>query len=183
MTERADRITEPLVKGRFYLVPTVFAAWGLDKPTHWPIIGAMHTDPEFFNFPEPHYHIDGRFVSKRWHVRVFHTPLSRPYALHRPVGPDSPPLPRPVMRRVKCLHPQIPYRCYSDDPTKIPPALIDLRAAYATTQCARGKGGWICPHRKASLGSIVPVDGIITCPLHGLQINAASGKVLEASTP
>jgi Rieske 2Fe-2S protein len=66
----------------------------------------------------------------------------------------------------------------------VPPGFRDtspvhtLRKLFAGHQCAAGKGGWICPHRKASLGSIQPVDGIITCPLHGLRIDAATGKML-----
>lgn len=34
------------------------------------------------------------------------------------------------------------------------------------------------PHRKFSLGSIEPINGVITCPLHGMQIDAATGRAL-----
>ncbi|MBX9847503.1 MAG: Rieske 2Fe-2S domain-containing protein [Xanthobacteraceae bacterium] len=51
-------------------------------------------------------------------------------------------------------------------------------AHFAGTQCARGKGGFICQHRNAVLGSIEPRDGVITCPLHGLRIGAQTGVVL-----
>jgi nitrite reductase/ring-hydroxylating ferredoxin subunit len=48
----------------------------------------------------------------------------------------------------------------------------------AAMRCRRGKAGWICPHKGIALGSVPAVDGVITCPGHGLRICAASGEVL-----
>ncbi len=79
------------------------------------------------------------------------------------------------MKRRKCVRSYLEFIIEWRRDTRPMAALI---AKFAGQECAAGKGGWICPHRKASLGSIQPVDGIITCPLHGLRIDAASGKVL-----
>lgn len=54
-----------------------------------------------------------------------------------------------------------------------------IQRHYAGAKCAKGKGGWVCPHQKASLGSIMPIDGVITCPLHGLKIDAETGIVID----
>lgn len=173
MTPRANCMTGPLIEGQFYLVPTVKAKW-YGKLASWPVIGPLHEDVEFFRFRFDHYHVDARFLARgvRNPYRVYEGPLH--------VLPGEPPLPKPVMSRRRCVRAHLEFHVnYFRDTSPLPA----LRKHFAGRQCAHGKGGWICPHRKASLGSIVPVDGIITCPLHGLQINAASGKVLEASTP
>lgn len=59
------------------------------------------------------------------------------------------------------------------------PAVMAIQRHYAGAKCAKGKGGWVCPHQKASLGSIMPIDGVITCPLHGLKIDAETGIVID----
>lgn len=175
MTPRADRMTEPLVEGQFYLVPTVKVEW-IGRVAAWPVIGTLHEDAEFFNFGWDHYHVDARFLARgRDPYLVFQHPLHA-----QPIRDAEAKLPKPALSRRKCVRSlvmfTVPWRAN-------PRPLGVFRAALAGRQCDHGKGGWICPHRKASLGSIVPVDGIITCPLHGLQINAATGKVLEVSTP
>lgn len=166
--ERVDRQTSPLVEGRFYLVPTVRGEW-FGKFGDWPVIGPLHDDREIFRFEIDHYHVDGRFLSRKVRnvFRVF------TYALHAYRG--KPPLPPVVMKRRKCIRSHVDYCLpYFRDASPVDV----LRKHFAGHQCVAGKGGWICPHRKASLGSIQPVDGVITCPLHGLRIDAATGVVL-----
>ena len=138
MIERADHMTEPLVKGQFYLVPTVYGKWWASEPRPWPVIGAMHTDPEFFDFREPHYHIDARFVAQKWHDQVVRTPLTR---LYSGCVENIPPLSKPIIKRLKCLHPAVPYRVYPDEPHRVPVSIIELRNAYTGHQCQHGKGG------------------------------------------
>lgn len=177
--ERADRQTSPLVEGRFYLVPTVRAKW-FDKLTDWPVIGPLHEDREIFGFDQDHYHIDARFLPRTYRriYRVFQYALHAHYWAHHFAaneGKPPPVLPAPVLLKRKCIRSHVPY----DPPWERAAVPIGtLRKAFAGHQCAAGKGGWICPHRKASLGSIQPVGGVITCPLHGLRIDAVDGKVL-----
>ncbi len=40
----------------------------------------------------------------------------------------------------------------------------------------------VCPHRGADLSGIEPVDGVITCPLHGMQFCARTGKAIHPTT-
>src|SRR5258708_5362853 len=172
MIERVDRQTAPLVEGRFYLVPTVRAKW-YGKLADWPVVGPLHEDREFFRFELDHYHVDPRFLPRRMKDGVVDRAFSAPLCI--------PPLPPAMMKRRKCVRSHVdyflPYFGRDTSPVDV------LRKHFAGQQCAAGKGGWICPHRKASLGSIQPVDGIITCPLHGLRIDAATGQVLGEGVP
>jgi hypothetical protein len=172
--ERVDRQTAPLVEGRFYLVPTVEAKW-CGKLAVWPVIGPLHEDREIFRFEFDHYHVDARFLPRRFRhpERTFSHPLHRPWPIDEATA-----LPSPVLRRRLCVRAHLGFEI----PWGVNPApWKELCRAFAGHQCASGKGGWICPHRKASLGSILPVDGVITCPLHGLRIDAASGKVISST--
>jgi hypothetical protein len=143
---RIDRLTEPAVVGRFYLVPTIFAAWpsGI-RERAWPIIGPKHNDVEFLDFDKHHYHIDARFVADRFHGRGM--AYGGDY-FQRPLSFD---LPEVIWRPRKMKRQMPPY------PFGWRPEVRAIRAAFGGRQCARGKGGWICPHKNAPLGSIAPV--------------------------
>lgn len=178
---RVDQQSGPLKVGSFYLVPTVFAQWGAPGLSWrsknvlraWPVIGPLHSDKEFFNFETDHYHVDARFLPLK-DPRVYST---LPYPIHArkpPFAPDGATLPKPVWARRKCIRAGVP---------DFAPSSIEIdamRTHYAGRACKRGKAGFICPHRNAPLGSSVPLNGIITCPLHGLRIDAATGVVLPA---
>lgn len=162
--QRVDRLKEPPVVGQFYLVPTVQGRWYDSFRTDWPIIGNKHNDVEFFDFHAKHFHIDYRFarLGKVMLERVTTSPL------HTHSGT---PLSKPVLRRRKCLREQAIF----DGPSKI---MTPFRKSFAGHQCATGKRGWVCPHRHVALGSTPAINGVITCPLHGLRIDAETGKCL-----
>lgn len=168
--DRVDRASGPLVVGRFYLVPTVHTTWK-GKLADWPVIGPEHDDREFFQFSTHHYHVDARFLPAK-SKRVDET-LMYPLHAQKPLlgGPEIP-LPKPVWRRRICVRASFQFEPWD-------PRIDKMRAHFAGTQCARNAGGWVCPHRQAPLGSIVPVDGVIVCPLHGLWIDAVTGVCLE----
>lgn len=169
---RADRVTVPLEVGRYYLVPVVRAKWHYIE-SDWPVMGPLHADVEFFNFQAEHYHVDGRFFTKE-QIEIAESDW-RPLAadvqavpLH--AYPGDPALPKPALAKRRCRFPQLPYEHGDKKPIQ------DLRKHYAGAQCPRGKSGWICPHRKVSLGSVASIDGVITCPLHGLRFDAATAS-------
>lgn len=177
MIERIEDITTPPVVGRFYGVPTVEAYW-YNRLMPWPVMGARHADREHFDFPHEHYHIDPRFVSRRiWDSMMwwgdeaaaastfFRTPLTGRVDWRR--GSDLGPV---VRRRRKCQRAMPEYPYGDKDPVQ------SLRRAFAGVPAIPSKRGWICPHRKAPLGSIQPDEhGVITCPLHGLRFCAKTG--------
>lgn len=196
MVERADRLKAPPVLGKFYLVPAVRwsfnTTFGIGDPAKtleqlealpcakwWPVWGRKHNDIEFFNFPHEHYHIDPRFLTKRqWKEFDWgsHPPLAalqgKPLN-HRDL-PDGPP--RAVLKRMKCTSLDVTWQHGEAK------AVIQIQKKFAGHRCRDSKIGLICPHQRFPLGSIEPVDGVITCPLHGLRINAATGHVAPLAT-
>ena len=175
--QRVDRLKEPPVKGRFYLVPAILWSWhGSRRHLWWPVIGNKHRDPEFFNFNHLHYHVDPRFLNRKHLAQLFHRRdvgklgdvLSMP--LNSVFLPDGPG--KPQLRRMRCAGAEILYP-FAD---RVP--VIGLNKHHAGQQCARGKRGWVCPHKHVALGNVAPIDGVITCPLHGLRIDAETGKCL-----
>lgn len=169
--QRIDQITAPPVVGRYYLVPTVHGMW-FGKVANWPVMGPKHEDTKFFRFKDQHYHLDRRFLAERLVRHAVASPLHR--------GPDKrlahyeDPLPEadPIWRRLMCRRAEMYFPAH-------PEPVRALQASLAGAQCRRNEAGWVCPHRRFSLGSIAPdAQGIITCPLHGLRIEAASGIVV-----
>lgn len=181
MIERADKLTAPPVVGTYYMVPAIqwsFSyTWDAVSPTSqwWPVWGRKHNDIEFFDFKHQHYHIDFRFLTKRqW--KEFENSWRPPRAtvqaqpLNHVRLPNGPP--KPKLIKMRCSTADTTY----DFPTA--PQVLAIQAAYAGKQCTKSKLGFICPHQRFQLGSIAPVDGVITCPLHGLRIDAATGVAL-----
>lgn len=172
MIERVDRITTPLVVGRAYLVQTVHFRYFSDDYADWPVMGHKHTDVEFFNFKEPHFHVDARFLSQKLRKKIGDSLFSAPLA-KRIFPHQNDELPVPFWKKWRCRVSFMEYPFGDRD------AIQGIRMHYSGQQCAKGKGGWICPHRKAALGSILPDEnGLVTCPLHGLVINAETGIVV-----
>lgn len=186
--ERITDLSEPPVVGRFYLVPTVKYPW-LTSDVHrpWPVLLPRHEDAEHLNFQWHHYHIDPRFLSRGdtasaadWLYLGEHGSVvanaeatAQRQALHR-LGFQRQSIAHPpiVWRRRKCARATIEYQHGHED------VILKLGGAFSGRQCAKSRTGWICPHKRANLGSMAAVDGVITCPLHGLRINAETGVVL-----
>lgn len=183
---RIDELTEPPVVRRYYLVPTVDQEFfGYHRP--WPVIGPKHTDREHLGFVDSHYHIDGRFIEpwlsrKLLKVTNYETlerviaglplmaPLGHAYLGQRVI--EAGPI---VYRRLRCYRAE----CVYDYPiTEGMRGFLDLWHAFGGRTCDSDSQGFICPHRRAPLGSLVPHDGVIRCPLHGLRINFATGVVV-----
>lgn len=176
MAERITELSEPPVVGQFYLVPTVLWPWMGNAHRVWPVFLPRHDDAEHLNFPYQHYHIDPRFVQMRLLERdrlerdVQRTPISK----WARAGAGYKEVPAPVWRLRKCHHSLVVYQHGRKEPIEA------LGEHFAGTQAQRNRYGWVCPHRNAALGSILPRDGVITCPLHGLRIRASDGVCLGA---
>lgn len=164
MLLRADRLKEPPIIGQAYLVPTVFGQWH-HLLRDWPVIGLKHDDIEHLNFEHVHYHLDTRFlrVSKDLLRNAQYQPLHKLNSV--PLGPVK-------LARRTCLREPQPFHG---------PAVFTgpFQGAFAGRQCGKGKRGWVCPHKHFPLGSIKAIDGVLKCPLHGLRIDAHTGKCLE----
>lgn len=196
--QRITELTAPPVVGARYMVPTVSYIW-LAHEAAWPVFLPKHEDAEHLDFKWPHYHVDPRFLNKehtnraaRWTLKrpglggYDHTSAAEATAQSSPLNRvewdptarenASVPHPTPEWRPMRCYRSSIAYR-YGNQP-----AIRKMRDHFAGTQCARGRAGWICPHKRFPLGSIQPDEhGVLTCPLHGLRIVAESGIVLAAN--
>lgn len=179
---RADRLSEPPVVGQHYLVPAIRWRWGQGAATSisdmwWPVIGPKHNDEAFFNFHNQHYHLDPRFLSRTHWKQIGPDARGKMMgAISRPLNstqmPDGPPA--PMLHKMRCTLDAVPYPEYAAGSQQV----CAFNEHFAGTQCAKGKRGWVCPHRLVPLGSIKPVDGVITCFLHGLRLDAETGVCL-----
>jgi nitrite reductase/ring-hydroxylating ferredoxin subunit len=190
MIERITSLSAPPVVGRWYLVPTVSYPW-LDEPEPrpWPVFLPKHEDREHLNFEWEHFHVDPRFLSARLFERCItaglflsagrHPDLAFAHCQRVPLvrfgRGREPILHGPVVWvRMHCSRSAIPYQ-FGDRPT-----VAALKAHFTGRQSKRARSGWVCPHKHFPLGSIAAVDGVITCPLHGLQVRESDGVVLSS---
>lgn len=169
------------------MVPAIFFRWRNNdgNPLEgkgcewWPVWGPKHNDVEHFNFEKLHYHVDPRFLTKRlWrHFGVFRDPIADVQAtpLNNSFLDNGPP--KPVLRRMRCR------LAHSEWQFTDPISVVGLNDQWKGKQCPKGKRGFVCPHKLFPLGSVVPQDGVITCPLHGLRIHAATGVCLGPKPP
>ncbi|MBO0947338.1 Rieske (2Fe-2S) protein [Fibrella forsythiae] len=161
---------QPYVVGKSYTVLVAVLASKWNGLRYVPIIGPKHADDKILNFPHEHYHIDWRFVSPAAYAdatfcrsagaefgQVLHTEgeVNEVQAIQK--------------RRMYC------FRDFGTFPVHIPPWYDRLQQAYQKTTLGPKR---LCPHQGADLSSVAPVDGAITCPLHGLKWCSHTGKLL-----
>lgn len=167
------RYSVPVVIRRFAGCPKRFAVM--------PIIGPLHEDAEFVNFPDRHWHPDRRFVSAAWlkakgagHWAVVFTPFPC-----KTVGGSKPPAEPFVVdggRRIltckrlvaSMVHPRFGAP---------PPWIQKLEKVF---QHERLRERMICPHRGIScVGVAAESDGGVVCPGHGLKWNPKTGEMVH----
>jgi Rieske [2Fe-2S] domain len=196
MIQRSDRLKEPPVVGKWYMVPAILwnrnhGKWDTGDMSEadliadlrnsngakwWPVWGIKHDDVEYFNFRHLHYHIDPRFLTKRHAAElvgfgsraVLQCAQAQPINhLHLRSGP-----PRPTLRRMRCT---LDHSKWGFSDSSI---VVEMNKSFAGKQCGSGKRGFVCPHKHFPLGSVKAINGVVTCPLHGLRIDAETGKCL-----
>ncbi len=91
------------------------------------------------------------------------------------VGLKSGP-PKPTLRRMRCT---MAHSTWGHEDSKL---VVDLNRSFAGTRCAKGKRGWVCPHKQFPLGPVAAIGGVVTCPLHGLRVDAETGRCIGAVT-
>lgn len=160
--------------GKWYRVPAVRVAEWRGFRGWLPVIGPKHEDAELIGFKPWHWHLNLPFVPKRAYWDVFYSsayavPISCPDNNGKQVVMDG-----PLLRRMKCVREWPPYPL---DKIKGPRGwLPKLEAAYSSCKL---KPGMVCPHRGIPLASVPAVDGIVTCPGHGLRWNIETGELVS----
>lgn len=203
--QRIDDMQSPPVIGQRYLVPCVRVAGpvGSRKPLRrgvgsdgcegmlpgwWPVIGPEHEDAAILAFPHQHWHFDLRFLSKsqvrnrrigveEGHASSIARLLSFPLTNHGSLG-------TPEHRPRRCLREQPDWSAWMSVAGRShrPEIMLKLeRIALVKGQTL--KACKVCPHRGLPLGSIPAVDGIVTCPGHGMRWDASTGQPVRTPGP
>lgn len=170
-------LREPPIVGRYYMVPVVEAREWAGLSGLVPVFGPRHTDADHFAFPDPHYHVDIRFLTAREYRRISYSnyrswspemvvaglPLSNARSGGVAKG-------RPALARKRCARPQPEYAAARE------PAIQRFRDAVGIGEAIVLKDGRkLCPHRRVDISAIpADADGLTTCPLHGMRVRCAA---------
>ena len=160
--------------GRVYRVPVARGTWR-NWTRDWVILGPWHEDAEIIGFPDHHYHLDPRFISRGvWNPEPV-TTKDLMYFLAAPLMAAVNPAPSwvtptPIGLRRRKMQRQVSAELMAALFAE-PPWGRKLREVY----CGQHLRGTVCPHRGADLRGFEPgADGMVTCPLHGLRFHVES---------
>lgn len=165
--QKIDELDKPPVVGRFYLVPCFRLAVLFDE--EWiPVHGSAHDDPEI-GVLVLHRHVDARFVSKRLQkkldlVQGGSSVLAVPVCDSGSVKVKS-----PVYRKMKCRRTMPAIEEFGPIPGEMTGTIRTIH------RCGVNPERPVCPHRGYDLRTIPEVNGVVTCPLHGLAFDAETG--------
>jgi hypothetical protein len=184
-TPNIEKLKSPPIIGELYSVPCMFGQIDLltkgqiKPPQWWPVMRPSHqdsvyiakfrsifdgeelVDEEYFendpNFPH-HYHVDPRFAPNsfytEWEVNAAPT---NPESLHNVINIQG----EIKWETMPCLREMPTQRLFTGFGQKFLDDHLGKKI-----KCNR------CPHRGVLLNSIPTIDGIITCPNHGLRFDA-----------
>lgn len=169
---RVHRVNRPLEVGEELLVPCAsLSEVQLGEVTATavvPVLWPPHDDPETGQNYR-HYHADMRF---------FDRPLSDPNPLWREgrlfvisfqhIRPPAPSRIYWIPLRVETAH---------VEGLSMFPTILDPASLHRAVSCRFAKANK-CPHKGFNLAQVPAVDGVKTCPMHGLRVNAATGYAL-----
>lgn len=177
--EKVENITRPLITGEWFLVPCMiwqqYPSWFQTiLPVITPVINHPHSDMENGQ-RESHYHMDTRFFQQQVCTKLSYKDAA-------------------IISLIEDFKKQ--YQFYNKDRVfpfdkctlhYIALPVVQLKFEMITTvtfiKNSKLKHDCIhngkCPHRGYDLSQVEPVNGIITCPLHGLQFDANTNKIVN----
>lgn len=182
--EKVENITRPLIKGEIFLVPCVYSEkyenYELTEQELWmdldhfprsvlkhnitPVINHPHSDKENGQ-NEIHYHADYRFM----HTQDPNNPVEIKNTHYHFVS-DA----RPVKHdNIKIKY--FPLPVINENPSFITPVKFIKKSKLKHKCIHKGK----CPHRGYDLSQSKSIDGVITCPLHGLKFNSETKQIIN----
>lgn len=163
--QKVEDMKRPLKKGEYYKVPCIVSSFN-DKLCVTPVINHPHSDRENGQ-PEVHYHVDYRFL-KHKNDGDFPTVVNR-HSKYYFVDNI-----RPEIKSGQALE-YFVLPVINEDFNGITPVDFISKSKIKHKCIHKGK----CPHRGYDLSQVKSVDGIITCPLHGLKFDATTGALLN----
>lgn len=167
---------ETYIIGKRYRVPIVrgYINW---KWAEWPVLGPKHEDRDYIGFEPEHYHLDARFLSNRL-LRVVEDTRRGENGVFAIVIHDDD-WAREAKKEPPMVHLGYKWRECRRHWPEYPRQLrwvAELSKAYSDHKLTKAM---ICPHRGASLAGLELKAGCVTCPLHGLMWNVATGRCVQ----
>ncbi len=163
--QKVEDVKRPLKVGEEFLVPCIVREEG-DRMYITPVINHPHNDKENGQ-EEVHYHADYRFVK---HDKFPAWPqVKREHSKHYFVE---------HIRPEENIHGKLEYfilPVINEEFDAVTPRALITNTKLKHKCIHKGK----CPHRGYDLSQVKAVDGKIVCPLHGLEFDAESGKLLN----
>lgn len=164
MIEKVENIKTPLIVGENYLVPCIVNK--IDTITYiTPVINFPHNDIEHGQ-NEYHYHADYRFI-KHKNDNKYPTVINK-HSKHYYLE-----FIRPQITDGKLEYFVLPM--INENQSGISEGHNIIKKHLKHCNIHKGK----CPHKGYDLSQEKEINGKIICPLHGLEFDAISGKVLK----
>lgn len=166
--EKVDKIKRPLKLGEIFNVPCIVKRDGNDIVCFTPVINTPHSDNENGQ-PEIHYHTDYRFIKIKESKNISEGFI---------ITDDRIGFKNSIGRLSKDIDGLLEYHnlpVINENHNGITQQFF-IRNSKLKHKCIqKGK----CPHRGHDLSQEKSVNGIITCPLHGLQFNSETGDIIK----
>jgi hypothetical protein len=162
---KVEDVKQPLTRGEYYLVPCIVREQD-EKLYITPVINHPHNDKENGQ-NETHYHVDYRFVKHKADGN-FPTVVNK-HSKHYFVENERP---------QEGLHGKLEYfilPMLNEDFIGITPTSLISKSNLKHKCIYKGK----CPHRGYDLSQVKPINGKITCPLHGIEFDSKTGLILN----
>lgn len=151
-------------------VPSIRVAWNhpdIVFSGDLPLIGPKHNDTEVLGFDPEHIHVDLRFVPRKYIDQIKVPPALRVVIFGKlESGLRYPDI---KLREFVCL------REWPVFPSEQLSRSKELSEHWSGVQMKK----MICPHRGISLAACPVVNGVVTCPGHGLKWNVETGKLVR----
>jgi hypothetical protein len=159
---KVEDIKRSLKIGETYLVPCLIIRDSKGEISAFtPVINNPHNDVENGQ-PEVHYHMDYRFIKTEHKDDIID---------------DRPGFKSAKPRVRKGVNGELEWHILPVVSEDIGyGALFAIRYSTFKHKCIhKGK----CPHRGYDLSQVTPVDGLIRCPMHGLEFYAKTGEITK----
>ncbi len=166
--------------GKFYKVPCRFSK---QLEEYIPLTGIPHNDVEDNDIDVVHQHIDLRFCTlsllRKLNPSVCWGDFNFDYTWTTfATRLDTDTISENIFyRKMECIRllNQKNYFLPND-------GMIKLEDKLEKENFNLNKNCKICPHRNTNLTTYQPVNGVITCPAHGLSFDSETGKLIRKTT-
>jgi hypothetical protein len=159
--------------GDFFMVKTVKFKRN-NVIFEWPVFADSHTD-EGVGQEKEHYHVDWRFMDNKYILEQRMT-----FRRHYPGGwgfATETENYAPILKE-DMIEESIKSWQYKRD-FKLPNKYEFIEVTKEMLACGAKMKKMRCPHHGTNLTSCKPVDGVVTCPQHGLKWNVNTGELVH----